>query len=107
MTDKERMIEVIKQAFPPTDEAIADALIAAGFISLKTSSEWAREACDILRNIKDDEIKRICKERDDFARRGLPQAERHREGVCGEAARQRVFREDRFGMGRSGEIAGH
>lgn len=47
----------------------ADALIEAGFISLKTSSEWAREACDILRNIKDDEIKCICEERDDIARR--------------------------------------
>ena len=69
MTDKERMIEVIKQAFPQTNEGIADALIAAGFISLKTSADMAREACDILRHIKDDEIKRICKERDEFARR--------------------------------------
>ena len=69
MTDRERMIEVIKQALSPTDEAIADALIAAGFISLKESSDMAREACDILRNIKDDEIKRIAEERDDFARR--------------------------------------
>lgn len=47
----------------------ADAIIEAGFISLKKSSDMARETCDILRNIKDDEIKRICKERDDFARR--------------------------------------
>lgn len=69
MTDRERMIEVIKQAFPQTNEGIADALISAGFISLKTSSEWAREACDILRNIKDDEIKCICEERGAFARR--------------------------------------
>lgn len=38
-------------------------------ISLKQSLDMNREACDILRNIKDDEIKRICKERDDFARR--------------------------------------
>lgn len=90
MTDKERMIEVIKQAFPPTDEAIADALIAAGFISLKTSSEWAREACDILRNIKDDEIKRICKERDDFARR-----EEIAELVC-DAMSETLFTADSF-----------
>lgn len=69
MTDRERMIEVIKQAFPQTNEGIADALISAGFISLKTSSEWAREACDILRNIKDDEIKCICEERGALARR--------------------------------------
>ena len=69
MTDRERMIEVIKQAFPQTNEGIADALIAAGFISLKASAEMAREACDILRNIKDDEIKCICEERDALARR--------------------------------------
>ena len=69
MTDRERMVEVIMQAFPQTNEGIADALIAAGFISLKKSAEWAREACDILRHIKDDEIKCICKERDYFARR--------------------------------------
>lgn len=69
MTDRERMIEVIKQAFPQTNEGIADALIAAGFISLKASAEMAREACDILRHIKDDEIKCICEERGAFARR--------------------------------------
>ena len=69
MSDRERMIEVIMQAFPQTNEGIADALIAAGFISLKASAEMAREACDILRNIKDDEIKCICEERDALARR--------------------------------------
>lgn len=69
MTDRERMIEVIKQAFPQTNEGLADALIAAGFISLKVSAEMAREACDILRHIKDDEIKYIRKEMDDCARR--------------------------------------
>lgn len=47
----------------------ADALVAAGFISLKTSADMAREACDILRHIKDDEIKCICEERDALARR--------------------------------------
>lgn len=48
---------------------IEDKIEGGELISLKQSSDMAREACDILRNIKDDEIKRICKERDDFARR--------------------------------------
>lgn len=45
----------------------ADAIIEAGFISLKKSSDMAREACDILRRIKGDEIYRVIKERDSFA----------------------------------------
>lgn len=87
MTDRERMIEIMRTAerercFVTScgnckykDEGgcllglYADAIIEAGFISLKKSSDMAREACDILRNIKDDEIKRIAEERDDFARR--------------------------------------
>lgn len=48
---------------------LEDKIEGGELISLKQSSDMAREACDILRNIKDDEIKRICKERDDFARR--------------------------------------
>ena len=48
---------------------LEDKIESGELISLKQSLDMAREACDILRNIKDDEIKRICKERDDFARR--------------------------------------
>ena len=50
-------------------DKLADVLLSAGFISLKASAEMAREACDILRHIKDDEIKCICEERGAFARR--------------------------------------
>ena len=48
---------------------LEDKIESGELISLKKSSEMAREACDILRNIKDDEIKCICEERDALARR--------------------------------------
>lgn len=94
MTEREKMAQIIAEHLCPQGKAhktlygaarmcysrdnfadcekvsdCVDALIEAGFISLKESLGMARKACDILRNIKDDEIKRICKERDDFARR--------------------------------------
>lgn len=78
MSDREAIYEIIVRAWVEsgnhpvvveTAERIAKEIIEAGFISLKESSYMAREACDILRNIKDDEIKRICKEKDDLARR--------------------------------------
>ena len=68
MTEREKIINIVGQnKYCGVDTA--NALIEAGFISLKESSDMAREACDILRNIKDDEIKCICKEKDDLARR--------------------------------------
>lgn len=106
MTEREELVEVMKTAkrercFVTScgnckykDEGgcllglYADAIIEAGFISLKKSSDMARETCDILRNIKDDEIKRICKERDDFARR-----EEIAELVC-DAMRETLFTAD-------------
>lgn len=71
-----------------TVDCIANEIINAGFISLKKSSDMARETCDILRRIKDDEIKRICKEREDFARR-----EEIAELVC-DAMRETLFTVD-------------
>lgn len=62
---------------------LEDKIESGELLSLKTSAEMAREACDILRNIKDDEIKRICKERDDFARRAEV-AERALSWLCDE-----------------------
>ena len=44
MTDRERMIEVIKQAFPQTNEGIADALIAAGIGDVKEAERRAEVA---------------------------------------------------------------
>ena len=85
MTDRERMIEIMKAAemercFVAScgnckykDEGgcllrlYADALIEAGFVSLKKSADMAREACDILRRIKDDEIYRVTKAKQAFA----------------------------------------
>lgn len=87
MTDREQMIEIMRTAerercFVTSCEnckykdeggcllgLYADAIIEAGFISLKKSSDMARETCDILRRIKDDEIYRITKEREDLAHR--------------------------------------
>lgn len=78
MSDREVIYEIIVRAWAEsgnqpvvveTAERIAKEIIEAGFISLKESSDMARETCDILRRIKDDEIKRIAEERDDFARR--------------------------------------
>lgn len=78
MSDREVIYEIIVRAWAEsgnqpvvveTVDCIVNEIIKAGFISLKKSSDMARETCDILRRIKDDEIKRISEERDDFARR--------------------------------------
>ena len=76
MSDREVIYEIIVRAWAEsgnqpvvveTAERIAKEIIEAGFISLKESSDMARETCDILRRIKDDEIYRVIKERDSFA----------------------------------------
>lgn len=76
MSDREAIYEIIVRAWVEsgnqpvvveTVDCIANEIIKAGFISPKTSSDMARETCDILRRIKDDEIYRVIKERDSFA----------------------------------------
>ena len=52
-----------------TVDCIVNEIIKAGFISCKESSDMARETCDILRRIKNEEIYRITKEREDLAHR--------------------------------------
>lgn len=78
MSDREAIYEIIVRAWVEsgnqpvvveTAERIAKEIVEAGFISLKKSSDMARETCDILRRIKDEEIYRITKEREDLAHR--------------------------------------